>query len=109
MPVMCGSTTQRVAAMPSQAITGERPGSAKSRLMAVPERWERSGGMAALDREVAMGGAQRHRESAQNVDEADDEQQEEGRGAGLPDQDELDEHGEEKDQRQRVIDHAAHA
>src|SRR6185503_19162950 len=92
MPVMCGSTTQsvataataasaavppsrrismaasvargcEVAAMPFMAITGERPGSWKSRLMSGPEYVKRSGGeMAtdALDGEVALRRAQGH-------------------------------------------------
>src|SRR3954464_12450609 len=110
IPVMCGSITPRtaaavtaasaalppprrvsiaasvasgceVAAMPSQAMTGERPGSWKSRLMRV--RWISDVRQAALDGEVALRRAQGNREAAEHVDKADGEQQEEGRGRAL--------------------------
>src|SRR5664279_6532577 len=114
MPVICGSTTQsvataataasaalpparnvsmaarlasgcEVAAMPSQAITGERPGSWKSRLMAKSEMRERSGRdvLDAFDCEIALGRSQRHCEAAEHVDEADHQHQEERAGGGL--------------------------
>src|SRR5215470_6849514 len=126
MPVICGSTTQsvataataasaavpparststaarvasgcEVAAMPSQAITGERPGNAKSRLMAYPEYQEGSARnvLDTLDREIALRRAQRHGEAAEHVDKAYDEEKEKGRCGGLPDQQKLDQHAEE--------------
>src|SRR5664279_3536091 len=95
-----------VAAMPSLAITGERPGSWKSRGMVVMEglRDVRKG---AFDGEIALRRAQRYGEASHDVDETDDQQQEEGRTGGLLHQQELDQHAEEQDQRQRVIDHGA--
>src|SRR5262245_23168981 len=109
MPVMCGSITHstatavtaastalpparrtsiaanvasgcEVAAMPSAAITGERPGNWKSRVM------ERSAGRIGwsgcrfdlLDRHVALRRAQRDREAAEHVHHADHHQDEEG-------------------------------
>src|SRR5258708_36272505 len=97
MPVMCGSTTQspatgvtaastalpparntsmaasvasgcEVAAMPSLAITGERPGSWKSRLMRTMQSDRR---IVPVDLDVALRGARRDDESRQHVDQAD--------------------------------------
>src|ERR1700686_4342428 len=113
MPVICGSTTHttapaptaasaalpparsastaasvasgcEVAAMPSQAITGERPGSWKSRLIINLRLLERSGrdALDAFDREIALSRTQRHREAADHIDETNDQQQEEGRAGG---------------------------
>src|SRR3954471_11885528 len=96
-----------VAAMPSQAMTGERPGSWKSRLMRV--RWISDVRQAALDGEVALRRAQGNREAAEHVDKADGEQQEEGRGRALFHQQEFDQHAEEENERERVIDHRANA
>src|ERR1051325_1538702 len=59
-----------VAAMPSQAMTGERPGSWKSRLIADAVV---SDVRQALDGEIALRRAQRHREAAEHVDEANGE------------------------------------
>src|SRR5665213_3654484 len=95
MPDMCGSTTHSVAtaetaasaalppsrrtsiaarvasgcdvaAMPFMAMTGERPGSWKSRLMSRPEFIKGSGGEMsadAFDGEIALRRAQRHCEA----------------------------------------------
>src|SRR5579885_2413651 len=87
------------ATIPSQAMTGERPGSWKSRLM----RWRinRSQGdvrRAALDGQVALGGAQSYSEAAENVDETDNQQQKESCRRRLPHQQEFDEHGKKKKQ-----------
>src|SRR6185312_5616739 len=100
-----------VAAMPFMAMTGERPGSWKSRLMANP-KFIRSGGEMpadALDREVALRRAQGHGETGNDVDEADDHEDEEGAGGGRLHQQKLDQHREEKHQRQAVIDDGAYA
>src|SRR5476649_2223988 len=99
MPVMCGSTTHsvataataasaavpparsastaasvasgcEVAAMPSQAITGERPGSWKSRVILMAEKESGNVRDVAFDGEIALRRAQRHREATEHVDEA---------------------------------------
>src|SRR5881409_990487 len=108
MPVICGSITQstatavtaastalpparstsiaasvasgcEVAAMPSRAITGERPGRWKSRVMALgaagTEGLRR--GFDFFDRHVALRRAQRDDEAAEHVDHADHHQDEE--------------------------------
>src|SRR5471032_3181113 len=106
MPVLCGSTTPstavaataastalpparstsmavsvasgwEVAAMPSLAITGERPGSWKSRGMMG------DGGLGhmrkgAFDGEIALRGTQCDREAAEHIDKADNHQKKEG-------------------------------
>src|SRR5262245_3687505 len=106
MPVMCGSTTHctatavtaasaalpparsvsiaasvasgwEVAAMPSQAMTCERPGRWKSRLMMTCGRCSGLDFADALDVDVALGSADGDDEPAHHVDEADDEQEEE--------------------------------
>src|ERR1051325_5148855 len=106
MPVICGSITQstatavtaastalpperstsiaasvangcEVAAMPSPAMTGERPGSWKSRLMR-PDGSDRRIG--AVDLDVARGGARGDDEARQDVDQADHHQDKERRG-----------------------------
>src|SRR5262245_31685228 len=113
MPVMCGSTTHStataataasaavppafsismavsvasgcdVAAMPSQARTGERPGRWKSRMKRDLEhdqvrarRALRSVDGIAFEGDVTLRGADRDREAADHVDEADAHQQEE--------------------------------
>src|SRR5512146_774703 len=107
MPVMCGSTTHKVAtaataasaavppsrstsraasvasgcevaAMPLRAITGERPGNWKSRLIVTYPNAGRSGDRVAgvFDREVALRRAQGDSEAADHVDEGDNHQQE---------------------------------
>src|SRR5579864_5634663 len=97
-----------VAAMPSQAMTGERPGSWKSRLM---DGSDRSGDawQCAFDREIALRRTQRDGESTKHIDEADDQQQEEGRARRLLHQQEFDQHPKEENERQGVIDHGADA
>src|SRR5258708_7451164 len=66
-----------VAAMPSQAMTGERPGSWKSRLISGWTVRSSDVRQVAFDREIALRRAQRHGKATQHVDEADDQQQEE--------------------------------
>src|ERR1041385_7817216 len=107
MPVICGSITQstatavtaastalpperstsiaasvasgcEVAAMPSLAMTGERPGRWKSRLMTAGGSDRRIG---AVDLDVARGGARRDDEARQRIGQADHHQDEERRGA----------------------------
>src|SRR5215471_4765115 len=136
MPVMCGSTIHKtatavtaasaavpparsmsiaasvdngweVAAMPSQAITGERPGSWKSRLMTGSDEvstYSRRNALDTLKRKVSLSRAQSNREAAEHVDEAHEEEQEKCRGGGLLDENKFDQHAEEKNQRQRVVD-----
>src|SRR5664279_2299221 len=95
-----------VAAMPSLAITGERPGRWKSRgMMDGAGLGDMRQG--AFDGEIALRRTQRHRKAPHDVDETDDQQQEEGRTGGLLHQQEFDQHAEEQDQRQRMIDHGA--
>src|SRR5260221_11350121 len=98
-----------VAAMPSPEITGERPGSWKSRLMTKPGMLERSGRnvLDPFNREIALRGAQCHGEAPEHVDEAHHQQQEECRGCRLFDHDELHHHPEENHQRQAMIDDSA--
>src|SRR5689334_18818677 len=99
MPVICGSTTHKVAtaataasaalppsrnvstaakvasgcevaAIPLRAITGERPGKWKSRLMSVPKCENlRNRVVDALDGEIALRRTQRHGKSADHVNE----------------------------------------
>ena len=92
-----------VAAMPSQAITGERPGSWKSRLMTRPDvaDVQDETRVDALDRQVALRRAQASRAKPPSTSmKLDHQQQEESRGRGLLDQHEFDQHAEEQDQRQ---------
>ena len=49
----------------------------------------------AFNREIALRRAQGHGETAKDIDKAYDQQQEEGRGGGLFDQDEFHQHAEE--------------
>src|SRR5579864_5434595 len=96
-----------VAAMPSQAKTGERPGLWKSRNIAGRGRW---GGLAAgrgvfgLDgRRAAMSSADAHGESAGYIDKADEKQKEErGRGRFL-NQQELRHHADEQQHREDMV------
>ena len=80
-----------VAAMPLRAITGERPGNWKSRLMSGPDCEDlRDRVVDALDREVALRGTQRHGKAADHVNERHDHQEEEGAGRRLRHKQELD-------------------
>src|SRR5471032_3161732 len=138
MPVLCGSTTPstavaataastalpparnvsmavrvasgcEVAAIPSLAMTGERPGSWKSGGMGIRNFEERSGRDVrhAFDCQVALGRTQSHRESAEHVDEADDQQLKEDGAGRLLHQQEFNQHAKEQDERQSMIDHGA--
>src|SRR6188472_1423634 len=79
-----------VAAMPSPAITGERPGSWKSRLMS----WTGldRGIDGAVDLDIPLRGPRGDDEAGHHVDEADHHQDEERRCPGPRDQQELDQH-----------------
>src|ERR1043166_4499886 len=90
-----------VAAMPSQAMTGERPGSWKSRLMRCGASDVRQ---RALDGEIALRRTQGDREAAEHINEADNEQQKECRGRALLHQQEFYQHAKKQNERQPVID-----
>src|SRR6476619_5953647 len=121
MPVMCGSITHstatavtaastalpparststaasvasgcEVAAMPSLAITGERPGRWKSRLIGFGSDDRRVG---AIDLDIALRRPRGNDEAGQHVHQADHHQDEERRGSGPGDQQELDQHDDE--------------
>jgi hypothetical protein len=68
--------------------------------MKKPERQGRSGRYAldALDRKVSLSGTQSYCEAAEHIDEAYDQQQEEGRGGGLLDEDKFDDHAEKQNE-----------
>src|SRR3954470_21833387 len=138
MPVMCGSITQstaiavtaastalpprrmtsmaasvasgcEVAAMPSPAITGERPGRWKSRLMDGPGVRSDGGIDRAVDLDVALRRARGDDEARHHIDQADHHQDEE-RGRSSPcDQEEFDQHDDEQDHRKDVIHQPANA
>src|SRR5688572_18678942 len=64
-----------VAAMPSQAMTGERPGRWKLRDMGRPPPELRTAHRVPVECDVALGGADRDREAADHVDEGHAHQQ----------------------------------
>src|SRR4051794_27508952 len=140
MPVMCGSITHstatavtaastalpparstssaasvargcEVAAMPSPAMTGERPGKWKSRLMEEYRIWRTSDGRrdVALDLDVALRRPRGDDEASHHVDKADHHEDEERRGAGASNQQEFDQHDDEQDHRKHVIHQPADA
>src|SRR5262249_22609877 len=89
-----------------------RPGSWKSRLMTDSEEVLTYSGRNALDalnRKVSLGRAQSNGEAAEHIDETHDEEEEKCRGGSLLDENEFDQHAEEKNKRQRVVDNGASA